>query len=136
MLTNSFLMLVHVAGKDSDSVVRALTRQVQQLPQGLMSSLTWDRGMELAEHKRFTVSTDALVYFCDPRSPWQRGSNENTNGLLRQYFPKGPTSQDTVKPTSMPLPSNSTRARERPLASEHQALPWPGPLHRPVEPIK
>jgi IS30 family transposase len=84
-----FLMLVHVEGKDSDSVVRALTRQVQQLPQGLMSSLTWDRGMELAEHKRFTVSTDVLVYFCDPRSPWQRGSNENTNGLLRQYFPKG-----------------------------------------------
>ena len=84
-----FLMLVHVAGKDSDSVVRALTRQVQQLPQGLMSSLTWDRGMELAEHKRFTIATDALVYFCDPRSPWQRGSNENTNGLLRQYFPKG-----------------------------------------------
>lgn len=84
-----FLMLVHVAGKDSDSVVRALTRQVQQLPQGLMSSLTWDRGMELAEHKRFTIATDALVYFCDPRSPWQRRSNENTNGLLRQYFPKG-----------------------------------------------
>ena len=84
-----FLMLVHVAGKDSDSVVRALTRQVQPLPQGLMSSLTWDRGMELAEHKRFTIATDALVYFCDPRSPWQRGSNENTNGLLRQYFPKG-----------------------------------------------
>jgi IS30 family transposase len=84
-----FLMLVHVAGKDSDSVVLALTRQVQQLPQGLMSSLTWDRGMELAEHKRFTIATDAFVYFCDPRSPWQRGSNENTNGLLRQYFPKG-----------------------------------------------
>lgn len=84
-----FLMLVHVDGKDSNSVVGALVRQVQQLPQGLMSSLTWDRGMELAQHKRFTVATDVQVYFCDPQSPWQRGSNENTNGLLRQYFPKG-----------------------------------------------
>ena len=84
-----FLMLVKVKGKDTESVVAALMRQVQQLPQGLMSSLTWDRGMELAHHKRFTVATDVSVYFCDPQSPWQRGSNENTNGLLRQYLPKG-----------------------------------------------
>jgi IS30 family transposase len=84
-----YLMLVRVAGKDTGSVVRALTRQVQTLPRGLMSSLTWDRGTELAAHKRFTVATDVQVYFCDPQSPWQRGSNENTNGLLRQYFPKG-----------------------------------------------
>jgi IS30 family transposase len=84
-----YLMLVRVAGKDTASVVRALTCQVQTLPRGLMSSLTWDRGTELAAHKRFTVATDVQVYFCDPQSPWQRGSNENTNGLLRQYFPKG-----------------------------------------------
>jgi IS30 family transposase len=84
-----YLMLVRVAGKDTASVVRALTRHVQTLPQGLMSSLTWDRGTELAAHKRFTVATDVQVYFCDPQSPWQRGSNENTNGLLRQYFPTG-----------------------------------------------
>jgi IS30 family transposase len=84
-----FVMLVHVEGKDSDSVVKALVRQVQKLPQGLMSSLTWDRGMELAQHKRFSIATDVDVYFCDPQSPWQRGSNENTNGLLRQYLPKG-----------------------------------------------
>jgi IS30 family transposase len=84
-----FLMLVHVEGKNSENVVRALVRQVQKLPEGLMSSLTWDRGTELALHKRFTMATDVDVYFCDPRSPWQRGSNENTNGLLRQYFPKG-----------------------------------------------
>ncbi len=84
-----FVMLVRVEGKDSESVVKALVRQVQRLPQGLMASLTWDRGMELAYHKRFSVATDVDVYFCDPQSPWQRGSNENTNGLLRQYFPKG-----------------------------------------------
>lgn len=84
-----FVMLVHVEGKNSETVVSALVRQVQHLPAGLMSSLTWDRGTELADHKRFTIATDAAVYFCDPQSPWQRGSNENTNGLLRQYFPKG-----------------------------------------------
>ena len=84
-----FVVLVQVPGKDTASVVNALVRQVQHLPAGLMSSLTWDRGTELADHKRFTVATDVTVYFCDPQSPWQRGSNENTNGLLRQYFPKG-----------------------------------------------
>jgi IS30 family transposase len=84
-----YVMLVHVAGKDTTSVVNALVRQVQHLPIGLMASLTWDRGMELAHHRRFTIATDVNVYFCDPQSPWQRGSNENTNGLLRQYFPKG-----------------------------------------------
>jgi len=83
------VLLVRVRGKDTDNVVTALVKQVQQLPAGLMSSLTWDRGTELAAHRRFTVATDVKVYFCDPRSPWQRGSNENTNGLLRQYFPKG-----------------------------------------------
>jgi IS30 family transposase len=75
-------MLVRVDGKDSDSVVTALVREVKRLPDGLMSSLTWDRGTELAQHKRFTVATDVNVYFCDPRSPWQRGGDENTNGLL------------------------------------------------------
>jgi len=84
-----FTMLVKVNGKDTASVVTALTKQVRKLPTELRRSLTWDRGMELAEHKRFTVATDVQVYFCDPRSPWQRGTNENTNGLLRQYFPKG-----------------------------------------------
>jgi IS30 family transposase len=84
-----FLMLVAVDGKDTRSVTSALSRQVSRLPQQLRSSLTWDRGMEMAEHARFTVATDVKVYFCDPQSPWQRGSNENTNGLLRQYLPKG-----------------------------------------------
>lgn len=84
-----FVMLVRLPGKDTQSVVQALTRRVRSLPAGLMSSLTWDRGMELAAHKTFSVATDVRVYFCDPQSPWQRGSNENTNGLLRQYFPDG-----------------------------------------------
>jgi IS30 family transposase len=84
-----YLMLVRVPGKDTTSVVRALSRHVRTLPRGLMASLTWDRGAELAAHKRFTIATQVQVYFCDPQSPWQRGSNENTNGLLRQYFPKG-----------------------------------------------
>ena len=84
-----FVLLVRLAGKDTASVVKALARTVRALPQGLMSSLTWDRGTELAAHKSFTVATDVRVYFCDPHSPWQRGSNENTNGLLRQYFPVG-----------------------------------------------
>ena len=84
-----FVQLIKVPGKDTETVVRALTRHVRRLPEGLMASLTWDRGTEMAEHKRFTVATDVAVYFCDPQSPWQRGTNENTNGLLRQYFPKG-----------------------------------------------
>lgn len=84
-----FTMLVKVSGKDTASVVNALSKQVRRLPTELRRSLTWDRGMELANHKDFTVATDVKVYFCDPQSPWQRGTNENTNRLLRQYFPKG-----------------------------------------------
>ena len=84
-----FTMLVKVAGKDTNSVVTALSQQVRKLPAELRKSLTWDRGMELARHKQFTIATNVKVYFCDPQSPWQRGTNENTNRLLRQYFPKG-----------------------------------------------
>lgn len=84
-----YVMLVKVAGKDTESVVSALIKQVKKLPAELRGSLTWDRGTEMASHKKFTMATEVQVYFCDPQSPWQRGSNENTNGLLRQYFPKG-----------------------------------------------
>jgi IS30 family transposase len=84
-----YVMLVRLPAADTQTVVRALTKRVQRLPAGLRRSLTWDRGTELADHRDFTVATDVQVYFCDPQSPWQRGSNENTNGLLRQYFPKG-----------------------------------------------
>ena len=84
-----FAMLIKVQGKDTASVVSALSKHVRKLPLELRQSLTWDRGKEMADHKNFTIATDVQVYFCDPHSPWQRGSNENTNGLLRQYFPKG-----------------------------------------------
>jgi IS30 family transposase len=84
-----YVMLVKMPADDSKSIVDALAGAVQKLPTELRRSLTWDRGLEMAQHKRFTVATDVEVYFCDPYSPWQRGSNENTNGLLRQYFPKG-----------------------------------------------
>lgn len=84
-----FVMLVGVENKNTATVVSALTEAVKKLPEGLMATLTWDRGKEMASHKSFTIATDVQIYFCDPRSPWQRGTNENTNGLLRQYFPKG-----------------------------------------------
>jgi len=83
-----FTMLVKVSSKDTATVVAALSQHVRRLPASLRRSLTWDRGLEMAQHKSFTVDTEVKVYFCDPQSPWQRGSNENTNGLLRQYFPK------------------------------------------------
>ena len=84
-----YVMLLKVPNKDTQSVVSALIKQAHKLPRELYKSLTWDRGKELADHKRFTLATDIDVYFCDPQSPWQRGSNENTNRLLRQYLPKG-----------------------------------------------
>ena len=84
-----FTALIKVPSRDTDTVVSALTRHVRKLPASLRRSLTWDRGKEMAKHQSFTVATDVNVYFCDPQSPWQRGTNENTNRLLRQYFPKG-----------------------------------------------
>jgi IS30 family transposase len=84
-----YVMLVKVSNKETETVINALIDHSHKLPTELYKTLTWDRGLEMADHKRFTLATDITVYFCDPRSPWQRGSNENTNGLLRQYFPKG-----------------------------------------------
>src|SRR6476659_1969598 len=84
-----YVMLAKVANKDTQTVVSALIKQAKKLPTELYKSLTWDRGKELTDHRRFTLTTNIDVYFCDPQSPWQRCSNENTNGLLRQYFPKG-----------------------------------------------
>lgn len=82
-------MLIKVPSKETEAVVAALTQHVRKLPASLKRSLTWDRGLEMAKHKEFTVATHVQVYFCDPQSPWQRGTNENTNLLLRQYFPRG-----------------------------------------------
>jgi IS30 family transposase len=84
-----YVMLVRVKSKDTKTVINALIKHAHKLPRELYKSLTWDRGKEMADHQRFSLDTDIKVYFCDPQSPWQRGSNENTNGLLRQYFPKG-----------------------------------------------
>ena len=84
-----YVLLVKLKGKDTETVITALIKHAAKLPTELYKSLTWDRGSEMADHQRFTLATDVDVYFCDPQSPWQRGSNENTNRLLRQYFPKG-----------------------------------------------
>jgi IS30 family transposase len=84
-----YVLLARVKSKDTETVINALIKQAHKLPRELYKSLTWNRGQEMADHKRFTLDTKIKVYFCDPQSPWQRGSNENTNGLLRQYFPKG-----------------------------------------------
>jgi transposase, IS30 family len=106
-----FLILIAVDGKDTRSVTSALSREVSRLPQQLRGSLTWDRGLEMAEHARFTVATDVKVYFCDPRSPWQRGSNENTNGLLRQYLPKR---TDLTRHTQTELDEIAAKLNTRP----------------------
>ena len=83
------VMLVRLPNKETQTVSRALARRIRRLPQGLMRSLTWDRGTKLTAHRALTIATDVQVYFCDPQSPWQRGPHENTNSLLRQYLPQG-----------------------------------------------
>jgi IS30 family transposase len=106
-----FLMLIKVPNRDTAVVVAALSRQIRKLPATLRRSLTWDRGLEMARHKEFTVATDVKVYFCDPQSPWQRGTNENTNLLLRQYFPKG---TDLSAYSQAQLDQVSLRLNQRP----------------------
>jgi IS30 family transposase len=106
-----YVMLAKVDGKDTETVINALIKQAHKLPKELYRSLTWDRGKEMADHKRFTMATDIKVYFCDPQSPWQRGSNENTNGLLRQYFPKG---TDLSRHSQAKLNAVARQLNERP----------------------
>ena len=106
-----YVMLARVKGKDTETVINALIKQAHKLPAELYKSLTWDRGKEMADHKRFTLATDIKVYFCDPHHPWQRGSNENTNGLLRQYFPKG---MDLSNVSQAKLNAVARRLNERP----------------------
>ena len=106
-----YLMLAKVPNRETQTVVNALIKQARKLPDELYKSLTWDRGKELADHRRFTMETNIAVYFCDPQSPWQRGSNENTNLLLRQYFPR----QTDLAPYSQAhLNKIARRLNERP----------------------
>jgi IS30 family transposase len=129
-----YVMLARIPGRDSRTVVNTLIKQVRKLPDELYKSLTWDRGSELAEHQRFTMATHVDVYFCDPRSPWQRGSNENTNRLLRQYFPKG---TDLSSFSQAHLNKVARQLNERPRkhwTSNPQLSDLANALRRPVEP--
>jgi IS30 family transposase len=115
-----YVMLLRLPGRDAEQVATALIRRVRHLPAALRRSLTWDRGLEMADHQRFTIATDVQVFFCDPRSPWQRGSNENTNGLLRQYFPKG---KDLTPLTQRQLDAGAQKLNTRP----RETLGWRTP---------
>jgi IS30 family transposase len=117
-----FVVLVKLSEKGTEAVVDALIKAVRKLPTALRKSLTWDRGMELANHAKFTVATDVQVYFCDPYSPWQRGSNENTNGLLRQYYPKG---ADLSAITQTQLDAVAKKLNSRP----RETLKWKTPAY-------
>ncbi|MDA0651888.1 MAG: IS30 family transposase [Proteobacteria bacterium] len=114
------VMLAKVNGKDTETVINALIRQAHKLPKELYRSLTWDRGKEMGDHKRFTMATNIKVYFCDPQSPWQRGSNENTNGLLRQYFPKG---TDLSRHSQAELNAVARQLNERPRKTLNYETP-------------
>lgn len=115
-----YVMLIRLPERDTDTVVKAIARRIQRLPESLKQSLTWDRGLEMSAHKDFTIATDVQVYFCDPRSPWQRGSNENTNGLLRQYFPTG---KDLSNVTQRELDVVARKLNTRP----RETLDWRTP---------
>jgi len=117
-----FVILVKLSEKRTDVVVEALIKAVRKLPTALRKSLTWDRGSELAKHAQFTVATDVKVYFCDPYSPWQRGSNENTNGLLRQYYPKG-TDLSAVSQAQLDTVARKLNTRPR------KTLDWKTPAY-------
>src|SRR3984893_18776102 len=129
-----YVMLIKVANKDTESVVLALIKQSQRLPSELYRSLTWDRGKELADHQRLTLATEVNVYFCDPRCPWQRGSNENTNRLLRQYLPRAPICPCIARPASARSQGSSMKGRERPCSIRPQLRSSQNVLQRSVEP--
>ena len=117
-----FVILIKLPDKRTDAVVDALIKAVRKLPTALRKSLTWDRGSELSDHNKFTVATDVQVYFCDPSSPWQRGSNENTNGLLRQYYPKG-KDLSTVSQAQLDTVARKLNTRPR------ETLNWKTPAY-------
>lgn len=116
-------MLAEVNGRDTETVIIALAKQAHKLPGELYKSFTWDRGSEMADHQRFTLATGIKVYFCDPQSPWQRGSNENTNALLPQYFPKG---NDLPVHSRAKLNAGARQLNERP----RKRLDYEAPVQR------
>ena len=118
-----YVMLAKVNGKDTETVINALIKQAHKLPRELYKSVTWDRGKEMADHQRFALATDINVYFCDPQSPWQRGSKENANGLLRQYFPKG---MDLSQHSQAKLNAGARQLNERP----RKTLDYESPAER------
>ena len=118
-----YVMLAKVNGKDTETVINALIKQAHKLPKELYKSLTWDRGSEMADQQRFTLATGIQVYFCDPQSPWQRGSNENTNTLLRQYFPNG---TDLSGHTQAQLNAVARQLNERPRKTLDYETPAEG----------
>jgi IS30 family transposase len=130
--SSRFVMLVRVGGKDTETVVAALSEQIRRLPKTMIDTLTWDRGPEMAAHKRFTVATDVSVYFCDPKSPWQRGTSENTNRLLRQYLPRKSDlsvhSQDDLNLIALKLNSRprKTLGYSTPAATLAEAVAFTG----------
>jgi len=115
-----YVMLAKVNAKDTETVINALIKQAHKLPRELYKSLTWDRGSEMTARLHFTLATDIDVYFCDPQSPWQRGSNENTNGLLRQYFPKG---TDLSGHSQAKLNAVARQLNERPIKTLDYGTP-------------
>ncbi|RKF29423.1 IS30 family transposase, partial [Micromonospora globbae] len=114
-------------GRDSEAVIGVLTALATRMPAHLRRSLAWDQGVEMATHPVFTVATGCPVYFCDPHSPWQRGTNENTNGLLRQYFPKGSYDFRTIDQTGLDEIAHELNTRPR------QTLGWATPAQRLAE---
>ena len=124
-----YVMLARVGRSDTETVINALIKQAHKLPRELYKSLTWDRGKEMADHQRFTLATDLQVYFCDPHSPWQRGSNENTNGLLRQYFPKG-TDMAALTQEDLDFAAHQLNGRPR------QTLGWMTPSQKLAEALQ
>jgi len=123
-----YLLLMKLEKNTAEAVRTAMAEKIRLLPSELKRSITWDRGTEMAEHLKFTVATGVQIYFCDPRSPWQRGTNENTNGLVRQYFPKG---TDLSVHSQAELDAVAQQLNGRP----RQTLGWMTPSQRFAEAV-
>ena len=127
-LSRCVILLKFPNGHNAEAVRKAMTTRVLALPTQLRRSITWDEGCEIAQHVQFTVDTGVKIYFCDPKSPWQRGSNENNNGLLRQYLPSPQICRSVLSASSTPSPARSIRGLDRPSAGRHHLRRSPKPL--------